>query len=94
VLQPQTKHRDVAEPSIEGVTAKAAPDYPRVAQDFDEGSPSPATALLDKVRVSLNPLDVEDDGRRWAPRATLLFGGAVSIALWTAIAAAILEITH
>ena len=93
MLQPQTKHRDVETLPVPRAAAKAR-DYPRMAEELDEGGPSPATALLDKVRVSLNPLEAEDDGRRWAPRATLLFGGAISMALWTAIAAAVFEITR
>jgi len=31
---------------------------------------------------------LEDDGRRWAPRAALLLGGAVSLAVWGAVIAA------
>ncbi len=31
---------------------------------------------------------IEDDGRRWSPRVTLLLAGGVSLAVWGAIIAA------
>jgi hypothetical protein len=35
-----------------------------------------------------NAARLEDDGRRWSPRAALLLGGVVSLAAWGAIIAA------
>jgi len=52
---------------------------------------SPARVLQQRLVDHLNAegVDLEDDGRRWAPRTTLLFCGGVSLALWGAIAVGI-----
>lgn len=49
---------------------------------------SPARVLQQRLVDHLNAegVDLDDDGRRWAPRTTLLFCGGVSLALWGAIA--------
>jgi len=50
--------------------------------------PSPARALQQRLLDDLTAegVDLDDDGRRWAPRTTLLFCGGVSLALWGAVA--------
>ncbi len=52
---------------------------------------SPARVLQQRLMDHLNAegVDIDDDGRRWAPRTTLLFCGGVSLALWGAIAVGI-----
>ena len=55
---------------------------------------------MSKVRTTLSvtsPLQAiergtsgfEDSGRRWAPRSALLFGGAISLLVWGAMAFAV-----
>jgi hypothetical protein len=50
--------------------------------------PSPARVLQQRLidHLDAEGVDLDDDGRRWAPRTTLLFCGGVSLALWGAIA--------
>lgn len=51
-----------------------------------------ALTLSDRRRRGLDhdiAQEVGDDGRRWAPRSTLLVGGAVSLALWGVIGLAV-----
>ena len=52
---------------------------------------SPARVLQQRLVDHLNAegVDIDDDGRRWAPRTTLLFCGGISLALWGAIAVGI-----
>jgi hypothetical protein len=52
---------------------------------------SPARVLQQRLidHLSAEGVDLDDDGRRWAPRTTLLFCGGVSLALWGAIAVGI-----
>jgi len=52
---------------------------------------SPARVLQQRLVDHLNAegVDIDDDGRRWAPRTTLLFCGVISLALWGVIAVAI-----
>ena len=48
--------------------------------------PSPARALQQRLLDEMNAEALDDDGRRWAPRTTLLVCSAASLALWGAIA--------
>ena len=50
--------------------------------------PSPARVLQQRLIDDLNG-EPDDDGRRWAPRTTLLVASGLSLALWGAIAVAI-----
>ena len=52
---------------------------------------SPALALQQRLLDQLNA-EAEadaDDGRRWSPRATMLFCGAASLGVWGVIALAV-----
>jgi hypothetical protein len=51
--------------------------------------PSPARVLQQRLLDDLNTEAGEDDGRRWAPRTTLLVASGASLALWGVIALAI-----
>ena len=61
----------------------------RLAGPSDPAAPSPARLLQLKLDAGDLRQPVGDDGVRWAPRATLLLGGGVSLLLWGAIALAI-----
>ena len=50
---------------------------------------SPALALQQRLLDELNAEAVDDDGRRWSPRAMLLFCSAASLGLWGVIALAV-----
>jgi hypothetical protein len=60
-----------------------------VVGDSHAEIPSPARALQQRLLEDLAAEAGDDDGRRWAPRTTLLFCGGISLALWGAIALAI-----
>ena len=47
---------------------------------------SPARVLQQRLLEELAAEAGDDDGKRWAPRTTLLFCGGVSFALWGLIA--------
>jgi len=59
-----------------------------LAQDASRDVPSPALALQQRLFEELTADEADDDGRRWSPRATMLFCGVVSLTLWGAIALA------
>jgi hypothetical protein len=62
----------------------------RIANEKDTGLESPARSLQQLLADDLNAR--VDDGRRWAPRSTLLLAGSVSLAIWGAVAFAIAAI--
>jgi hypothetical protein len=68
---------------------RPAPPALGLAQDTLAEVPSPALALQQRLFAELTAEDADDDGRRWSPRATMMFCGAVSLTLWGAIALAI-----
>jgi hypothetical protein len=63
----------------------------RIANDKDTGLESPARSLQQLLADDLSARAAVD-GRRWAPRSTLLLAGSVSLAIWGAVAFAIAAI--
>lgn len=64
---------------------------PPVAPAQVENSPtvSPARTVQERLAEDYRLVTDPDEGRRWAPRATLAFSGGISLALWAGIALAL-----
>lgn len=93
---PQThrKHRVVQN---EPVPPEPQREFPRVADQGhpESATPSPALSLQERLSEAWRepPLAPQTD-RRWSPRATLLFGGGISLGLWAALATALAALTR
>jgi hypothetical protein len=61
----------------------------RLAGPTDSAAPSPARQLQQKLEAAALDQPAGDNGVRWAPGATLLLSGGVSVLLWGAIALAL-----
>jgi len=64
-------------------------DAATAALSRDANVTSPARALQERLAEEWRPVETNDDGRRWSPRATLALSGGISLLLWGAIGLAI-----
>lgn len=87
------KRVDVDAASAYAPESSFAPTIPPTALGLVNGSQaqvaSPALALQQRLLDELNAEAALDDGRRWSPRAMLLFCSAASLGLWGVIALAV-----
>jgi hypothetical protein len=88
------KKIDAAAPDGHGLEAETQLNLPPVlglADGSQADVPSPARTLQQRLvyDLSAEAETVDDDGQRWAPRATLLFSAGAALTLWAAIAAGI-----
>ena len=80
----QPARKPSAEPENFAVDPREIPAPAPVADGAPHPSPARSLQQLLRDRWSADPLP--DDGRRWAPRSTLMFSGAVALLFWGAVA--------
>ena len=90
---PNAMHRNLATARSETDAQAPAIRQPRVSSAGPADSPadSPARTMQERLAEDCRLVTDPGDGRRWSPRATLALGGGVSLALWAAFFALVLN---
>jgi hypothetical protein len=78
--------RKTSGPAKAAISTKRKPSAARVADAASAAAPSPALALQQRLASGWNEATEADDGRRWAPRSTLMLAAGVSLLAWGALA--------